>query len=144
MSMPQWLHAAFETYVRRRLAQCMRKLTVACGREWDYSTLHAAELTGLSSFQKPWKPPRYATGPNFASEICSVSTFFHLWEVVQIFQRESIYCSKISSRGSLFIEKLVPGGANFGGPFLPWQSHADVMMTLPVNKKKIVNNPLVT
>ena len=33
--------------------------------------LHAAELMGLSSFQKPWKPPRYTTGQNFASEICS-------------------------------------------------------------------------
>ena len=41
--------------------------------------------------------------------------FFHLWEVVQIFQRESIFCNKISSGGSLFIEKLVPGGTNFGG-----------------------------
>ena len=78
-----------------------------------------AELTGLSSLQKPRKPPRYATGPSFASEICSGSTFFHLWEVVQIFQRESIFCSKISSGGSLFIEKLVPGGTNLGGPFLP-------------------------
>ena len=29
------------------------------------------------------------------------------------FQRESIFCSKISSGGSLFIEKLVPGGTNF-------------------------------
>ena len=43
------------------------------------------------------------------------STLFHLWAVVQIFQRESIFCSKISSGGSLFIEKLVPGGTNFGG-----------------------------
>ena len=39
----------------------------------------------------------------------------HRREVVQIFQRESIFCSKISSGGSLFIEKLVPGGTNFGG-----------------------------
>ena len=69
----------------------------------------------MSSFQKPWKPPRYATSPNFANEICSGSFFFYLWEVVQIFQTESIFCSKISSRGSLFIEKLVPGGTNFGG-----------------------------
>ena len=56
----------------------MRKVTLACGREGDYSVLRAAELTGLSSFQKPRKPPRYATGPNFASEICSRST---LWKV---------------------------------------------------------------
>ena len=40
---------------------------------------------------------------------------FHLCEVVQIFQRESIFCNKISSGGSLFIKKLVPGGTNFGG-----------------------------
>ena len=47
------------------------KLSVACGRELDYSTLRAAELIGLSSqFQKPWKHPRYGTGPSFASEIC--------------------------------------------------------------------------
>ena len=32
-------------------------------------------------------------GPNFASEVCSRSTFFYLWEVVQIFR----------------------GGTNFGG-----------------------------
>ena len=43
------------------------------------------------------------------------STLFHLWEVVQIFQRESIFCRKIGSGGSLFIKKLVPGGTNLGG-----------------------------
>ena len=37
-------------------AQCRRKLSVACGHEWDYSTLCAAELTGLSSSQKAQKP----------------------------------------------------------------------------------------
>ena len=35
--------------------------------------------------------------------------------MVQIFQRESIFCSKISFGGSLFIKKLVPGGTNFKG-----------------------------
>ena len=47
-------------------------------------------------------------------------------EGLRSFQRESIFCSKISSRGSLFIQKLVPGGTNFflgggegGGPFIP-------------------------
>ena len=100
---------------RANFAQCTRKLSVASGREWDYSTLRAAELTGLSSLQKPRKPPSYATGSSFTSEICSASMFFHLWEVVQIFQTESIFCSKISSGGSLYIEKLVPGGTNFGG-----------------------------
>ena len=58
------------------LAQCMQILSVACGWEWDYSTLRAAKLTGLSSFQKHRKPHRYASGPNFASEICWGSTFF--------------------------------------------------------------------
>ena len=32
-----------------------------------------------------------------------------------MFQRESIFCNKISSWVSLFIEKLVLGGTNFGG-----------------------------
>ena len=41
--------------------------------------------------------------------------FFHLYEVVQIFQWESIFCNKIRSGGSLFIKKLVPGGTDFGG-----------------------------
>ena len=36
-------------------------------------------------------------------------------EGLRSFQRESIFCSEISSRGSLFIEKLVPGDTNFGG-----------------------------
>ena len=36
-------------------------------------------------------------------------------EGLRSFQRESIFCSKISSRGSLFIEKLVLGGTNLGG-----------------------------
>ena len=35
--------------------------------------------------------------------------------VVKIFQRESIFCSRISFEGSLLIEKLVLGGTNFGG-----------------------------
>ena len=35
-------------------------------------------------------------------------------EGLRSFQRESIFCSKVSSGGSLFIEKLVPGGTNFG------------------------------
>ena len=75
---------------------CRRKLSVACSRERDYSTLRAAELMALSSFQKPQKPPRYVTGPHFAS---GGSTFFYLWEMVQIFQRKSIFCSKMCSGG---------------------------------------------
>ena len=56
---------------RAFVTQWMRKLSVTCGREWDYSTL---ELTGLSSFQKPQETP------NFACEIRSA--LYHLWEVV--------------------------------------------------------------
>ena len=43
-------------------------------------------------------------------------------EGLRSFERESIFCSKVSCRGSLFIKKLVPGGTNFGvggGAFLP-------------------------
>ena len=86
-----------------------RKLSVACSRKRDYSTLRA-ELMGLSSFQKPQKPPRYITSPHF---VCSRSTFFYLWEGVQIFHRESIFCTKICS-GGLYILKS-SGGTNFGG-----------------------------
>ena len=49
--------------------------------------------------------------------------FFHLCEVVQIFQRESI-----------FIIKLVPGGTNFGGSIFTmtgaasaWHQHRTVL-----------------
>ena len=56
---------------------------------------------------------------------------FYLWEVVQIFQRESIFHSKISSGGSLFIKELYcSGGTNFGGPFLPQQSHDWLLLSL--------------
>ena len=106
MSMPQWPHAVFETYVCCKLCT-MYMESDSCmwlGMRLQY-------IACLSIFQKPRKPPRYATGSSFASEICSGS---NLWEVVQIFQRESIFCGKISPGGSLFIEKLVPGGTNFG------------------------------
>ena len=39
----------------------------------------------------------------------------HDFRGVQIFQRGSKFSSKISSGGSIFFEKLVPGGTNFGG-----------------------------
>ena len=44
---------------------------------------------------------------NFVSEICSRCTLFHLCEVVQIFQQESIF--------PYLSIKLVPGGTNLGG-----------------------------
>ena len=114
------------------LAQCTQILSVACDWEWDYSTLCDAKLTGLSSFQKPWKPHRYASGPNFASKICSGSTFFHLWKVVQIFQRESRFCSKISSGGVLIHQKICSGGEPIlgGGLFLPWHSPSLIFLLI--------------
>ena len=36
-----------------------------------------------------------------------------------MFQRRSKFNSKISSGGSIFFEKLVPGEPILGGPFLP-------------------------
>ncbi len=36
-------------------------------------------------------------------------------EGVQMFQRRSKFSSEISSGGSIFLEKLVPGGTNLGG-----------------------------
>ena len=39
---------------------------------------------------------------------------FHQWEVVQIFQRESVFCSKISS-GVLIYQKIGSGGNQFWG-----------------------------
>ena len=69
------------------------KLSVACGREWDYFV-----CCWTDGPQFPETPPTYATGSNFESQNV------HLWEVVQIFQRESIFCSEISSGGSLIIE----------------------------------------
>ena len=113
MSMPQQPHTAFKMCVRRKLCMMSWKVTLVCAREWDYSVLRAAELTGLSSFQKPRKPPQVQVLQ--VKYVQGLAMFFHLWEVVQIFQRESIICSKLSSGGSLFIEKLVPGGTNFGG-----------------------------
>ena len=43
--------------------------------------------------------PRYASAQIFATEICPGVYVFHLWKVVQIFQRKSTFCSKINSRG---------------------------------------------
>ena len=38
-----------------------------------------------------------------------------MYRGVQMFQRGSTFYSKISSGGSIFFEKLVPGGTNLGG-----------------------------
>ena len=116
MSMLQRPHAAFERCVRCKLCTMSRKVTLVCGLLWDYSVLRAAELTGLSSFQKPRNLLVCYWSKFCKWNICSRSTFFHQWEVVQIFQNE------ISSGGSLFIEKLVRGEPILGGPFLPWHT----------------------
>ena len=66
----------------------------AAGNE---TTVHcAAELTGLSSFQKPQKTKKKKKLHTPLVQILQVkyvpgSTLFHFWEVVQIFQRESIF-----------------------------------------------------
>ena len=49
--------------------------------------------------------------------------------MVQIFQRGSKIFSKISSGGSLFIKKLVPGGTTFGGSIFT--------MTVPIEGPSI-------
>ena len=75
--------------------------------------------------------------------------FFHLCEVVQIFQRESIFCNKISSGGSLFIKKLVPGGTNFGGSIftMTWLTGHQIFtahnMTPTLNRGSITRHTVV-
>ena len=69
MRMPQHPHTVFETYVRCKLST-MYADTECCMRVGMRLQYIAAKLTGLSSFQKHRKPRRYASGPNFASEIC--------------------------------------------------------------------------
>ena len=64
----------------------------AAGNE---TILCAAELTGLSFQKLPLHMPLV--------QILKVKMFIS-WEVVQIFQSESIFCSEISSGGSLIIE----------------------------------------
>ena len=55
------------------------------------------------------------------------------------FQRESIFCNKISSEGSLFIKKLVPGGNNFGGSIFTMTGiHFFENATLQPSKKTLV------
>ncbi len=48
----------------------------------------------------------------------------YLREGVQMFQRRSKFSSEISSGGSIFLDKLVPGGTNLGGSIFavtdPW------------------------
>ena len=68
--------------------------------------------------------------------------FFHLCEVVQIFQRESIFCNKISSGGSLFIKKLVPGGTNFGGSIFTMTRACRITKIVLVYKKENAPLPL--
>ena len=51
--------------VRAKTECCVR-----LGMQVQYIA-RAAELTGLSSFHKPRKPPRYAIRSSFASEMCS-------------------------------------------------------------------------
>ena len=50
-------------------------------------------------------------GPYFFEKI----KFPQIYRGVQMFQRGSKFYSIISSGGSIFFEKFVPGGTNFGG-----------------------------
>ena len=54
-------------------------------------------------------------GPYFFEKI----KFRQISRAVQMFQRWSKFYSKISSGGSIFFEKFVPGEPNLRGPFLP-------------------------
>ena len=98
-------------------ALCTQEVSVVCGREWDYSTLCAAELTGLRSFQKTHdQKPTYI---HHWSTFCKWNIFqghypllvFHLWEVF-FFHRESIFSSQISSGGPYSL-KISSWGTNF-------------------------------
>ena len=53
-------------------------------------------------------------GPYFFEKI----KFRQIYRGVQMFQRGSKFYSKISSRGSIFFNKFVPKGTNFGGALL--------------------------
>ena len=60
----------------------------------------AAELTGLNLFPETPETPLHTLLVKILQvKYVPGSTLFHVWEVVQIFQRESIFCSKISSGG---------------------------------------------
>ena len=60
-------------------------------------------------------------GPYLVVYIMEGPYFFEKFKIrqmyrgVQMFQRGSKFYSKISSGGSIFFEKLVPGGTNLGG-----------------------------
>ena len=85
-------------------------------REWGLSTLCAAELTRLSSFQKPQK---LATGPNFASEICSGPRFFSICGKWSKFFRGNPYFAIKKVLGALLIKKWYSSGGNqFGASIL--------------------------
>ena len=82
--------------------------------------LCSPELARLNSFQNLTNPINHWS--KILSERCSGSIFFHLCEVVQTFQWESIFCSKISSGGGggggggvLIYQKISSGGNQFGG-----------------------------
>ena len=103
-------------------------LNTTCGQEWSYSTLCAAELMGLSSFQKPWNPPRYASGPDLASEIlCFIiqgSTLFLLWEAELVLGRTSIEgtmtghtCNMAVTDNNTFLEGICQWSCLFAAEF---------------------------
>ena len=64
--------------------------------------------------------------------------------MVQNFQRESIFCSKIRFGGSLFIKKLLPGGNQFLGSIFtmtdPTPTRLALVRLVAVLQQKAGNN----
>ena len=82
---PQWHHTAFEINLHnvRGNECCMRQV----------STLCAAKLIGLDSSRN--LAPGYATGPNFAGEICSrVLRYFNSGRWSKLFRGSPYYAVK--------------------------------------------------
>ena len=120
MSMPQKPHTAFDISLVKfgpvaYVAGFLRFLETTRGRQLTMYCITGRMQYSASTYTVQSLKRMHV------SNACFGSTLFHLWGMVQIFQRESIFCSKISFGGSLFIKKLVPGGTK--GPFLPHDYH---------------------
>ena len=98
----------------------------ACGWEWGYSTLCAAELMGLSTFHKPHKSPRYAAGSNFASEIC-------LWVYIISSLRGGPNFSEGASPYFAVSMYQFQGKTILRSPFLLWQVPLSSVLSTLVN-----------
>ena len=123
MTACSWVRLSGPTQRLKRafVTNCTMHVETEC-REWNYSTLCAAELTGPpSSFQKTEAPLHTQLVQILQVKYVPGSILFHLWEAVQIFQRESIFCGKITSGVSIYRQislgggEPILGGTNFGG-----------------------------